>query len=225
MGDVNQLLFIRRHAHRFAGPYLEVGSKDYGTTQDLRSLFAGKAGYVGVDLEAGPGVDAVLDLAGDFERIETALGGMRFGSVFCLSVLEHCERPFSMADNLTRLLAPGGHLCVAVPFAFKFHAYPSDYWRFTHEGVKKLFPELVFGPDDAIAATSRAGDFHPLDDRLGRIDFSTQAHWRRGRILRGLSAGALRWLARAGPLAWLAGHRYVLAPTMILMIGTREHTG
>ena len=224
MGDVNQLLFIRRHAHRFTGPYLEVGSKDYGSTQDLRALFADKGDYVGVDLETGPGVDLVLDLAGDLAPIEAALGGERVGTVFCLSVLEHCERPFCMAENLTRLLSPGGHLCVAVPFAFKFHAYPSDYWRFTHEGVKRLFPELVFRPDDGLAATSRNGDFHPLDARLGRIDFSTKAHWRRGKFCRGISAAVLRWLARAGPLAWLAGHRYLLAPTMILMIGRREAT-
>jgi hypothetical protein len=221
MGDVNQLLFIRRHADRFAGPYLEVGSKDYGTTQDLRSLFQGRGPYVGVDREAGPGVDRVLDLAGPWEAIDAALEGQRFGTIFCLSVLEHCEQPFRMADSLTQLLAPGGHLCVGVPFAYKFHSYPSDYWRFTQEGVKRLFPNLEFR-DDGVASTSRPGDFQPLDEHIGRIDFATKSYWRRSRYLRGLSAGMLRLGAKLGPLRWLAGHRYVLAPTMILMIGRRE---
>ena len=30
MGDINQLRFIQRYAARFTGPYLEVGSLDYG---------------------------------------------------------------------------------------------------------------------------------------------------------------------------------------------------
>lgn len=221
MGDTNQLLFVERHARRFSGPYLEVGSKDYGSTQDLRALFRGPCEYIGVDREAGPGVDLVLDLAGDFASVDAALGGRRFGTIFCLSVLEHVEQPFRMADNLTQLLASDGWLCVAVPFAFKFHGYPSDYWRFTHEGVRKLFPEICFRTEDGTAATSRAGDFRPLDDGIGRIDFSVKSHWRRGRILRGISAGSLWALSSLGWFRWLAGHRYVLAPTMILMIGRR----
>lgn len=222
MGDVNQLLFVRRYADRFRGPFLEVGSKDYGTTQDLRSLFEHRAAYLGVDREPGRGVDCVLDLAGPWEGIDAALGGRRFGTIFCLSVLEHCEQPFRMAENLTRLLVPGGQVCVAVPFAFKFHAYPSDYWRFTQEGVKRLFDGLEFCDADGVASTPRTGDFLPLDEAIGRIDFGTKAHWRRGRRIRGLSAGALRLVAKAGLLRWLAGHRYVLTPTMILMIGTRK---
>lgn len=220
MGDLNQLLFIRRHAERFSGPYLEVGSKDYGTTQDLRSLFRGRGTYLGADREEGPGVDRVLDLAGSWETVEAALSGMRFGTIFCLSVLEHCQQPFRMAENLTQLLLPGGQICVGVPFAFKFHGYPSDYWRFTHEGVKRLFPALLFREEDATASLARPGEFQPLGEDLGRIDFGTRAQWRRGHWLRGLSAGMLRLAAQAGLLRWLAGYRYVLAPTMILMIGT-----
>ena len=38
MGDVNQVLFVEKHAEQFQGPYLEVGSKDYGNTADLRRV-------------------------------------------------------------------------------------------------------------------------------------------------------------------------------------------
>ena len=220
MGDVNQLRFVQRHADRLLGPYLEVGSKDYGTTQDLRAIFAARDAYLGVDLEEGPGVDVVLDLTSDFRHVDAALHGARFGTVFCLSVLEHCEQPFRLARNVTRLLRPHGRVCVAAPFAFKFHGYPCDYWRFTHQGIKRLFPELDFPPEDAVAATSKPGEFLPLDEDLGRIVFGTKAHWRKGRIVRGVSAKAMGLLARAGIFAWLSGYRYVLAPTEILMIGT-----
>lgn len=221
MGDVNQWHFIRQRAARLRGPYLEVGARDYGTTQDLRSLFAGSGDYLGVDLSAGPGVDQVLDLAGPLETVEAALGGRRFGTIFCLSVLEHVEQPFRMAENLTHLLAPGGHLCVGVPFAFKIHGYPSDYWRFTPDGVRRLFAEIDFPPEDSVASTL-PGEFQPLDDQLGRLDLASKVHRRQGHILRGLSAGTLRLLGRVGLLRWLTGHRYVLAPTMILMLGVRR---
>ena len=91
MGDINQLIFIRERTGQFDGPYLEVGSKDYGTTQDLRSLFPAGDAYIGIDMEEGPGVDIVLDLTADFEHIDKTLGHRRFGTIFCpcLHVMDH----------------------------------------------------------------------------------------------------------------------------------------
>lgn len=220
MGDVNQLLFVEKHAGQLAGPYLEVGSKDYGTTQDLKSVLGDRDEYVRVDMAGGPGVDVVLDLTAPFEQIDTRLRGLRPGTIFCLSVLEHCRQPFAMAENLTRLLRPGGKVCLSVPFAWKFHSYPSDYWRFTQEGVKALFPRLAFDPERCAAATSKDGDFRPIDPQIGRIWFGSKRHWNEGRILRGIGAKTLKLLPRIGMLGWLSGYPYVLAPTNILMIGT-----
>jgi SAM-dependent methyltransferase len=197
MGDRNQFEFVKAHRARFEAPLLEVGAHDYGSTQDLRVLFPG-ASYLGVDRQAGPGVDRVVDLAAPFEEVDRALEGRRFGGVFCLSVLEHCEQPFRMADHLTRLLQPGGSLYVSVPFAWKFHGYPSDYWRFTHEGVRLLFPGLRFDTDAGRASSARAGTLRPLDEGIGRVRV-----WR--------------------PLRRLFGFRYALAPTMVHMIGSRAH--
>ncbi len=220
MGDLNQLLFIQRHAEDLRGPYLEVGSKDYGSTQDLKSFFGPQDAYTRTDVQPGPGVDVVLDLTAPFEEIDAGLHGARFGTIFCLSVLEHCRRPFAMADNLTRLLPPGGRICLCVPFAWKFHGYPCDYWRFTHEGVKLLFPRLSFDPARCAAATSTDGDFRPIDEQIGRISFSSKRHFKEGRILRGVGAKILKLLGGIGVLGWLSGYPYVLAPTNIMMIGT-----
>jgi SAM-dependent methyltransferase len=222
MGDVNQILFIQRRLAQLQGPYLEVGSKDYGSTQDLRRRVAGGEDYVGVDMEEGSGVDLVVDLTAPFEQVAAALGGARFGTIFCLSVLEHCRQPFAMADNLTRLLVPGGKICISVPFAWKFHGYPSDYWRFTHEGVKTLFPDLTFDEADAACATCRPGELARVDEHLGRIPFSFTAHRRRGHYLRAVAAKGLKLLGKVGLLRWLAGYPYVLAPTNLLMIGTKK---
>lgn len=222
MGDINQFVFIRECAELFNGPFLEVGSKDYGSTQDLRSLFAAKDEYVGVDMEDGPGVDIVLDLTADFDQIDATLNGRRFGTIFCLSVLEHCEHPFKMAENLTLLLKRNGCICISVPFAWQIHGYPSDYWRFTPEGVRKLFPDIQFDVGQSLAVTSRQNDFRQLDDELGKISFSFSKHRASGHPLRGISAKSLKILSRVGVLSWLTGYRHVFAPTGILMIGRRR---
>lgn len=219
MGDINQFTYIRDRADQFSGPFLEVGSKDYGTTQDLRSLFTEKDQYIGVDMENGPGVDVVVDLTVDFEQIDEKLGHKRFGTIFCLSVLEHCNQPFKMADHLTSLLKPDGQICLSVPFAWQIHGYPNDYWRFTPEGVKKLFPRIQFDMTQSLAATSRKNDFRSLDDDLGKISFSFSKHKARGHLLRGISAKFLKTLSRTGVLRWLVGYRHVFAPTGVLMIG------
>ncbi len=222
MGDVNQLRFIQRHAETLHGPYLEVGAKDYGSTQDLSAMLKNDGPYTRLDMQHGAGVDVVLDLTAPQQQVDAELGAMRFGTIFCLSVLEHCRQPFAMAENLTRLLKPGGKVCLSVPFAWKFHGYPSDYWRFTREGVELLFPRLVFDPDRCVAATSTEGDFRTIDGQVGRIPFGSARHFQEGRILRALSAKILRLLPKVGILRWLSGYPYVLAPTKLLMIGTLE---
>jgi hypothetical protein len=221
MGDPNQLAFISRFAATLEGPILEVGSRDYGSTQNLRPLFSGKGDYVGVDLFEGPGVDCVLDLTGDFAGVEAALDGRRFRSIICLSVLEHCAQPFRMAENLTRLLEPGGRLCISAPFAWKFHGYPSDYWRFTHEGIKVLFPEIQFDTEDCCSSTPYAGEYQPLDPNLGKVTLSGKAHRNAGHPVRGLTASVLRILGKLGPLTWITRYRYLMAPTNVLMVGRR----
>ena len=220
MGNVNQRLFIERRLSRFSGPFLEIGSKDYGNTQDLRSLFADADGYVGVDLEPGPGVDVALDLTRPFDEVDAALQGRRFGSIFCLSVLEHCAEPFVMAENLTRLAAPGGTICVSSPFAFKYHAYPGDYWRFTHEGIRRLFPRIDFPDADAAWYTSRRGDFHAVGPDLGRLDLRTKRLFRQGKPIVAVLAALAGTVGRIVGLHRLVEYAYVLAPTDVIMLGT-----
>ena len=75
---------------------------------------------------------------------------------------------------------------LSVPFAWKFHGYPSDYWRFTREGVLKLFPGIVFEDTRCSATTSRTGEEMPLDERVGLVYMAGGKHRRSGRYLRGL---------------------------------------
>ncbi len=219
MGDINQFNLVKKLSSQLKGPFLEIGSKDYGNTQNLRPILSEGEEYIGIDMAEGPGVDTVLDMTTPFENVDQALSHARFETIICLSVLEHCDQPFKMAENITKLLKPGGKLVVCVPFVWKFHGYPSDYWRFTHEGVKKLFPDLEFEMESSTSATSRLDEYKPLDDNIGKVMLSSRDHYQEGHYLRGMIAKVLRFMGKFKMLSWLTGYRYVMVPTSIFMVG------
>ena len=101
---------------------------------DRRKMYADA---VGVDCIDGPGVDLVLNLEWPLPE---GLG--QFDHVECRSVLEHSHKPWRLAENIERLMAPGATLDLSVPFVWSLHAYPSDLYRFTAEGVKAIFPGI-----------------------------------------------------------------------------------
>lgn len=116
------------------GRTLIVGSQVYVGKEDRRARYPE---VLGVDMSPGPGVDRVLDLE---QPLPDDIG--LFAHIECMSVLEHSARPWLLAANLERLLPPGGSIFVAVPFVWRVHGYPDDYWRFTHSGVRVLFPNI-----------------------------------------------------------------------------------
>jgi hypothetical protein len=220
MGDRNQLLLVERNRDLVRAPILEVGSKDYGTTPDFRSLFPG-ARYVGVDMAAGKGVDVVADLTGDFAAVDRALNGARFGTVICFSVLEHCRNPFRLGETITRLADDGAVVLVSVPFSWQIHAYPSDYWRFTAEGVKEIFPAFDFDPARCCMSTSETGQIKPIDEFMYRAELSVSAALRRGEY--GLARSLLvRLLRRLRLLPFIFDYRYLHPPVMVNMIGRKR---
>ncbi|MEI6437721.1 MAG: class I SAM-dependent methyltransferase [Candidatus Omnitrophota bacterium] len=220
MGDMNQFNLVKKYSQLVKGSILEIGSKDYGSTPDFRSLFVG-GDYVGVDMEEGKGVDVALDLTTDIEELKLRLGKDHFSAIFCLSVLEHCEDPFKMALNISKLMSPGGVLFVSVPFSWRIHGYPSDYWRFTPEGVRKLFPDFNFDEYKGSLSTTIIGETGDLDDYMMRIEFD---------IKRGLKRRALGYpgaflikffrILRRAPR--LFSYPYLSPPIMVNMIGIKK---
>lgn len=139
MGDQNQLLYLQRFAPRVSGAILEIGSKDYGSTIPFRKHIAHSA-YVGLDMAPGPGVDVVGDLSQDLCGLPEA----HFSLIICCSVLEHVEKPWRMAENIVRLVEPGGAVYMSVPWVWRYHAYPDDYFRFSWRGIESLFDKLAW---------------------------------------------------------------------------------
>jgi hypothetical protein len=219
MGDINQLLFIKKHLSLMRGPFIEIGSKDYGNTQDIKSL-VNCADYVGVDMSSGKGVDIVVDMVDDFETINARLGGRRFNTAICMSVLEHVRNPFKMCSNISKLIELNGVVVISAPFSWRIHGYPSDYWRFTPEGLKILFPDFEFKSEQASLASGNDDEFGPVDNYMMRIDVPVRRALQRksyGYLIAFLVA--IQKLTGIGPR--LLRYPYLFPPVTINMIGIK----
>ena len=215
MANRNQLSFIRQHANLFQGPYLEIVSKHEREVSNVRPLFQRQSEFTRVGAE-GDYLD--LDLTESFRKVDERLGRRQFGTIFCLAALEECHQPFVLAENLTRLLRDDGKICLAGAFATAQRRVGPDYWRFTSAGIQRLFPFLVFRPDEAVAASARTGDFMPIET-LPLIPFDPQYYRGRGLRFRGVVVKVLNALGKIGLLRWLVGYPYLLIPAEVIMIG------
>jgi SAM-dependent methyltransferase len=63
--------------------------------------------------------------------------------VFCLAVLEHVYDPKRAAEEIVRVLKPGGQALIYVPFLYRYHAVVTDdyydYFRASKDGLAYLF--------------------------------------------------------------------------------------
>lgn len=107
------------------GAYRTAGQEQLA---DLRPLFPGRE-YVGTDMRPGLGVDRVLDLHA------LDLPDSSVGTALVLDTFEHVRYPTRAAAELARVLAPEGVAIVSTVMDYPIHAAPSDYWRFTPDGL------------------------------------------------------------------------------------------
>ncbi|KAB2698463.1 methyltransferase domain-containing protein [Ochrobactrum sp. Kaboul] len=65
-----------------------------------------------------------------------------FDGVYTNAVLEHVTDPFTCAQELMRVLKPGGKVFCSVPFLQPEHGYPHHYYNMTQDGLTNLFTRL-----------------------------------------------------------------------------------
>jgi SAM-dependent methyltransferase len=89
--------------------------------------------YVGVDVVENP----MAELLGSVEALPVE--DASFDVVLCTQVLEHCEDPGQAVRELRRVTRPGGRVLASTHGVQVYHPSPVDYWRWTHEGLSRLF--------------------------------------------------------------------------------------
>lgn len=96
-----------------------------------------------VDWENSLHVNPYLDFHADLNQ-PLPLESNAFDTVILSDVLEHLRKPEQLLKEIFRVLKPGGHLLVNVPFYYSIHEEPFDYFRYTEYALKSMAEDAGF---------------------------------------------------------------------------------
>ena len=68
----------------------------------------------------------------------------KFNLVVTQECLEHVADPFKAVEEIHRVLKKDGKLFIQLPFIIGYHPGPTDFWRFTKEGIRELVERAGF---------------------------------------------------------------------------------
>ena len=126
----------------------------YDPLQKYQNLFFDKLHKGGLILNLGSGstrhTEGVINV--DMERlldVDIVADGCwlpfaenTFDAVISEAVIEHVKYPKAFVDEVGRCLKKNGTIFIVAPFVHPFHGYPSDFQRYSIEGLRVLFEDL-----------------------------------------------------------------------------------
>lgn len=114
---------------------------DFGSgLSPYRALFRRRfASYLAVDLPGNPLADAVVGPDGGLPVESNAVD-----CVVSSQVLEHVAEPTAYLAEAFRVLRPGGHLVLSTHGHWTYHPDPTDYWRWTRDGLTRTIEHEGF---------------------------------------------------------------------------------
>ncbi len=98
--------------------------------------------YVGVEHEATFGLTHAAKRSSGpdvyYDGTRLPFDDASFDTVLNVQVLEHTPEPQQLVNEMARVLRPGGLLIVNVPFSFRLHEEPHDYFRYSPHGLRYM---------------------------------------------------------------------------------------
>ena len=118
---------------------LEVGARDVNGSPRVLFPGLGPKYYLGVDIEAGPGVDEIVDVKDLTDRF----GQDKFDVVISTEMLEHCADWQTALFQMLTVLKKEGLLILSTRSpGFPLHDYPADHWRFNEHHFSGIFSPI-----------------------------------------------------------------------------------
>lgn len=106
-----------------------------------------------------------LDVIADL-NVKLILSDNTFDSVLLTDVLEHIYRPKLLICELHRILKKDGYLMIMVPFYYKLHEKPFDYYRYTEFALRKMCEETGF---KIIELEAYGGYWNVIGDMVSKL--------------------------------------------------------
>ena len=119
---------------------LEVGS--YNINGSLKQFIEqfGPNQYIGIDTEKGKDVDCICSADG----IVDGFGKERFDMVISTETIEHVENWKGAIANIKNACKTGGIILITTRSrGYKYHAYPTDFWRYELEDIANIFSDCT----------------------------------------------------------------------------------
>jgi SAM-dependent methyltransferase len=111
--------------------FIDVGGR-YGAHEDFAKGFDYKV------LEIDETVNADHVIIGDICHCPQ-IPDNTFDVCFSNYVFEHLKQPWLAAEECIRITKKGGLLIHLLPFSWRYHPVPVDFYRYTHDGIAYLF--------------------------------------------------------------------------------------
>ncbi len=91
-----------------------------------------------INLDVHPYV--TVDIVGDAHRLP--IQNESCDGVISLVLMEHICQPMACVQEIWRVLKTGGLVYCRLPFVVPYHQAPHDYYRWTKDGIRKLFQDF-----------------------------------------------------------------------------------
>ena len=82
--------------------------------------------------------------------------------VITQETLEHVREPSTALAEIHRVMMPGGVLYCQLPFVIGYHPGPTDFWRFSQQGIEQIVLQAGFQCDEVSIAVGPATGFYRI---------------------------------------------------------------
>jgi len=123
--------------HYAGGRLLDIGC----ATKPYRALLAAET-HIGIDWPQTLHQNVQIDVFADASNLPFRDGA--FQTIVCTEVLEHLKTPQQALSEIARVAAPHAHLILSVPFTFRIHEQPYDFFRYTPFALCYLLEQSGF---------------------------------------------------------------------------------
>lgn len=115
---------------------LDIGSQCVSDQKDIYKIYFNKSPfqYIGLDMSEGFNVDIAVKKAYKWDEVSDNFCDL----IITGQTFEHIEFPWVTIREMTRVLKPGGFMCIIVPSIQLFHRYPLNCQNYFNDGMIAL---------------------------------------------------------------------------------------
>lgn len=172
--------FLKKYVSFYQGNLYDLGCGE----SPYKDFFLEHAdSYIGVDW-SGSYHDTKVDIAADLNKpfpIDSEVAD----TLVSLSVMEHLCEPQNFLNESYRILKPGGHFVLQVPWQWWIHEAPYDFFRYTPYGLKYLFEKAGFSE---VVVDAQAGFF---TTQILKFNYFTSRFIRGPKVIRMIGVAGL----------------------------------